>query len=97
MLPMCFFMINFVKLSFVPSQKHQRHDASSGFYQFDASLSSSCIKSVGFIKLNEVCENQTRCHVKLREPLSNLIKYNTTETPKIDNMINFHICVSTIL
>ena len=27
--------------------------------------------------------------VCLREPLSILIKYNTTETPKIDNMINF--------
>ena len=27
--------------------------------------------------------------VCLREPQSVLIKYNTTETPKIDNMINF--------
>ena len=29
------------------------------FYQLDVSLSSSCIKPVGFIMLNRICENQT--------------------------------------
>ena len=33
----------------------------------------------------------------LRKPPSILIKYNTTGTPKIDNMINFYFYVSTIL
>ncbi len=28
--------------------------------------------------------------MKLREPLSILIKYNTTETPKIDSINNFN-------
>ena len=33
--------------------------AGGGLYRFDASLSSSCIKPVGFIKLHQICENQT--------------------------------------
>ena len=33
----------------------------------------------------------------LWEPQSILIKYNTMEIPKIDNMINFYFYVSTIL
>ena len=39
------------------SQKRYRLDASCGFYRLDASLSSSCIKPDGFIKLSQ---NQTR-------------------------------------
>ena len=39
-------------LNMLPVQKH---------YRLDASLSSSCVKLVGFIKLNQVCESQTRC------------------------------------
>ena len=40
------------------NQKRQRFEASHEFYKLDASLSSSCIHSVGFIKLNQVYENQ---------------------------------------
>ena len=44
-----------VSLDALHNQKRHRPDASCGFYQFDASLSSSCIKPVGFIKLHQAC------------------------------------------
>ena len=43
----------------IHSLKHCRLDASCGFYQLDVSLSSSCIKPVGCIKLCQVCKNQS--------------------------------------
>ena len=39
--------------------KRLRLDASCGFYRLDAGLSSNCSRSVDFIKLQQVCENQT--------------------------------------
>ena len=41
------------RCSFLQSQKPYRLDASCGFYRLDESLSSSCIKPVGFIKLHQ--------------------------------------------
>ena len=46
----------------VPNQKHHRLDASSGFYQL-VSIVNKCSKSVNFIKLQQVCENQTCCNL----------------------------------
>ena len=39
--------------------RNGRLDEGGGLYRLDASLSSSCIKPVGFIKLHQICENQT--------------------------------------
>ena len=48
---------------FIHSQKRHRLAASCGFYRLAASLSTSCSKLVNFIKLQQVCENQTCCNL----------------------------------
>ena len=45
------------------SQKRLRLAASSGFYRLCCKLSKSCSNSVDFIKLQQVCQNQTYCNL----------------------------------
>ena len=49
--------------NWVHSQKRHRLAASCGFYRLAASLSTSCSNLVNFIKLQQVCENQTCCNL----------------------------------
>ena len=37
-----------------------------GFYWLGASLSSCCIRSAAFLRLHQICENQTWCYLKLQ-------------------------------